>query len=188
MCLPAALAAVPALLSAAGGATTALTAASTAVSTVGAITAGIGQYQQAKASEQMARQQAQDALNRGDQAAADLAKEQSGYRGDQIAALAASGAEVDYGSANQIQQDTLMLQREDQRRLRDNARREAWGYSVEGAMQRSAAKGAVVNTVLTAGSTLLSGASKTYDSYKANRMTAPKSATAVRLSMPMGTN
>lgn len=174
MCLPAALAAVPALLSAAGGASTALTAASSVVSTVGAITAGVGQYQQAKAAEQMARQQAQDALNRGDQAAADLAKEQSGFRGRQTAALAASGVELGYGSADQIQQDTLSMQREDQRRLKDNARREAWGYSVEGAMQRSAAKGAIINTALTAGSTLLAGASKTYAGYKANKAPAGK--------------
>lgn len=175
---------------AASSVSTAMLAGSTAVSTIGAITAGVGQYEQAKAAEQMARQQARDALARGDQAAADLAKEQSGFRGQQIAALAASGAELGYGSADQIQQDTLMLQREDQRRLRDNARREAWGYSVEGAMQRSAAKGALINTALTASSTLLAGASKTYDSYKANRMTAPRSApqgaTGARLSMPMG--
>ena len=169
MCLPMVAAAIPA----------------TVASTVGAITAGIGQHQQAKAAEAAARTQAKDALARGDQAAADLAKEQSGFRGQQIAALAASGAEVGYGSASQIQQDTLMLQREDQRRVQENARREAWGYSVEGAMQRSAAKAAVVNTTLNAGSTLLAGASKTYDSYKVNKALTTSSP---RLSMPMGTN
>lgn len=195
MCLPMVAAAIPAIVgavgsaaSAAGGAATALQGAATVASTVGAITAGIGQHQQAKAAEAAARTQAKDALARGDQAAADLAKEQSGFRGQQIAALAASGAEVGYGSANQIQQDTLMLQREDQRRVQENARREAWGYSVEGAMQRSAAKAAVVNTTLNAGSTLLAGASKAYSGYKANRATGSTGATGVRLSMPMGTN
>lgn len=148
--------------------TTLLLAASTAISTVGAITSGVGQYQQAQASAKMADQQAKDALARGDQAASDLAKEQAGFRGQQRAALAANGVELDYGSADQIQQDTQTLQREDQRRLRDNRNREAWGYSVDGAMQRAAGKGALIGTAFNAGSTLLSGASKTYSSYKAN--------------------
>lgn len=173
---------------AAGGLSTNLLLAATAASTIGAVTAGVGQYQQSKAAEAAARTQAKDALARGDQAAADLAKEQSGFQGQQRAALAASGAEVDYGSADQIQRDTLLLQREDRIRLSENARREAWGYSVEGAMQRSAAKAAVVNTTLNAGSTLLAGASKAYSGYKANRATGSTGATGVRLSMPMGTN
>lgn len=171
MCLPAAVAAVPALLSAAGGTATVLQGAATAVSTLGAITGGVSAYEQARAAEGMARTQARDALTRGDEAAADLAKEQAVLRGRQRAALAASGVEVDYGSAGKIQDDTTAMQREDQRRLAQNAAREAWGYSVEAAMARASAKGAVVNTVLDAGSTLLAGASKTYASWKTNRKT-----------------
>ncbi len=152
--------------------TTMMLAASAAISSVGAITAGVGQYQQAQASAQMADKAAKDALALGDQQASDLAKEQGGERGRQTTALAANGVELDYGSAAQIQQDTLTLQREDQRRVRDNRNRQAWGYSVEGTMQRSAGKGALIGAAFNASSTLLSGASKTYTSYKAN--SAPK--------------
>lgn len=158
---------------AAGTAAAGLTAsqlllASTAVSTVGAITAGVGQYQQAQAASEAAAVQAKDAMARGDQAASDLAKEQASFRGQQRAALAANGVELDYGAAAQIQSDTLLTQREDQRRVRDNRNRAGWGYSVEGAMQRAAGRGALIGGALNAGSTLLSGASKTYASYKAN--------------------
>jgi hypothetical protein len=164
----AALSSAVAGASAAGLTASQLLLASTAVSTVGAITAGVGQYQQAQAASEAAAAQAKDALARGDQAASDLAKQQAGFRGQQRAALAANGVELDYGAAAQIQQDTLLTQREDQRRVRDNRNRAYQGYSVEGAMQRAAGRGALVGGALNAGSTLLSGASKTYASYKSN--------------------
>ncbi len=158
----------------AAGASTLLQGAATGVSALSAITGGISQYQQARTAEDMAKMRAQDALARGDEAASDLAKEQASLRGQQRAALAASGVEIDFGSAGKIQSDTASMQREDMRRLRQNARREAWGYSVEAAMADSAAQNAVISTVLNTGSTLLEGASKTWQGYKNNRPITPK--------------
>lgn len=120
--------------------------------------------------------QAQDAVDRGTQ-------EESRFRqgvklmvGSQRTGIAASGVDVGYGSAVDVQADAAYLGELDALTLRTNAAREAWGYKVQafntrrqamitrkegvqqaatGAAQQTAARiGAVGGAVLTGGSLL----------------------------------
>ena len=81
---------------------------------------------------QVADLQAKDALERG-------AEEESRFRigvrdlvGKQRTGFAASGIDVGYGSAVDVQADTAFLGELDARTIRTNAMREAWGFNVQG--------------------------------------------------------
>ena len=87
-------------------------------------------------------------------------REVSKLKGEQNAALAASGVELDYGSALDVAGDTADLAREDLAQIRQNSAMEAWGYRAEQKQQKAAARTAAITTVLDVGSTLLTGASK----------------------------
>lgn len=76
--------------------------------------------------------QAKDAVVRG-------AHDESRFRegvdqmiGSQRAGIAASGVDVNYGSAVDVQADTKHLGELDALTMRTNAAREAWGYQVQG--------------------------------------------------------
>lgn len=76
--------------------------------------------------------QAQDAIARG-------AEQESRFRqgvrvmvGSQRAGLAASGVDVGFGSALDVQADAAFLGELDALTIRTNAARESWGYNVQG--------------------------------------------------------
>lgn len=85
----------------------------------------------------VADQQAADALVRGQEAESLQRSQTRGMIGSQRAALAASGVDVSDGSAADVQADTAMLGELDARAIRNNARREAWGYQVQATNYRS---------------------------------------------------
>lgn len=133
--------------------------------------AGLADY-----NAQVADLQARDAVERG-------AEEESRFRigvrdlvGKQRTGFAASGIDVGYGSAVDVQADTAFLGELDARTIRTNAMREAWGYQVqgedlrrraviarmegqqaleEGRQRRSAARWGAVGTLVGAGGDLL---------------------------------
>lgn len=100
--------------------------------------AGIAQREAAESEAQLsdfnahvADAQAQDAVERG-------AEEESRYRtgvrdliGSQRTGFAASGVDVGYGSAVDVQADTAFLGELDALTIRNNAAREAWGFKVQ---------------------------------------------------------
>jgi hypothetical protein len=123
----------------------------------------------------LADAQAQDALQRGqvDESRQRMATRQN--IGSSRAALAAQGVDISSGSAADVQASEAGLGELDALTIRNNAAREAWGYTVEGINYRQqgklakfggqqAAAGYTANSY----SSLLSGAAQTYGIYQRN--------------------
>jgi hypothetical protein len=131
----------------------------------------------AKAEAKMAEQnkkytdaQAADAVTRGGEADIELRRKYAATRGKQVAGLAANGVALDEGSALSVLQDTDMFEQIDSQRTRNNARREEWGFKVQGAnyagnaaMSRTAAANIGSSSPYAIGGTLLSGAGEVSD-------------------------
>lgn len=106
----------------------------------------------------LARMQAEDAIDRGKTAVRDLKKQTKRLIGAQRAALAAQGIEVGDGSALDVQMDTAGQSAEDQLRIKNNAWREAYGYKTQavnyesqGNFARLAGRNKSRNTIMTTG-------------------------------------
>ena len=130
----------------------------------------------------IANRQAEDAIKRGDIAADEQRRKVSRIGGAQKAAIGASGVALDSGTALDIFGDTVAFGELDALTIKSNAKREAYGYQVqgmnfeaEGAMARTRGKNAQQASYIQAGSTLLGGAAQGGDMYyRANRPnTAP---------------
>lgn len=161
-------------------------AAGLAVSIIAAGVSGYGQMQQsksqqaqyraeakiAKQNQDIANAQAADAVKRGGEADIELRRKYASTRGKQVAAIASNGVALDEGSALSVLQDTDMFEQIDSGRVRDNARREEWGYQVQGvnyansaAMSRAAASNVGSAAPWAVGGTLLSGAGDVSDKW-----------------------
>lgn len=153
-------------VAAAGTAAAGLTTAqmiSLGLSAAGAATSAIGAYQQAKVAGDVAARnakiadlQAEDALRRGENEAAELRRRVAATKSAQRVSLAAKGLDLTYGTAADLQDQTDFFGESDVATVRTNARKEAWSrrsqstnFQAEALSQRP---------WLTAGSTLLAGA------------------------------
>jgi len=152
-----------------------LTIAATAVATVGKVVSSVGQSQQATYAAQVDQVNRNAAIDQGNQQQqnTDLAAQRR-YRdlaqtkGQQQAAMAANGVDINFGSALDVQQDTSARGAEDAAQIYragndklksiDNT---AWNYGADAAAQRSKASGALVDGAFGAISTALGGASQT---------------------------
>lgn len=74
--------------------------------------------------------QAQDTIERGDLEANQFRQQVRGAIGTQRTVQAASGVDVGYGSAVDVQADAAYLGKLDEVTIRTNAARQAWGYTV----------------------------------------------------------
>lgn len=137
-----------------------------------------GKYEQKvfETNAEVADMQAQDAIARGREA--EMRQRRAGHRliGSQRAALAAQGIEVDSGSALDVQKDTAGLSELDALTIRNNAAREAWGFTVQamdlrnqGRLARMGAKTQAQSLRNQSVSTLLSGASEMFSMYNNSR-------------------
>lgn len=124
-----------------------------------------GQASQAKANQAEANRSAADAIERGNIDQKQQYRKVSQQRGAQIAAMAANGIDVDFGSAADIIDDTNMFAQEDAMTLARNSRNETRGFQVQAAnfsneakSAKMAAKGALVKGAFDVGSTILGGA------------------------------
>ncbi len=100
-------------------------------SAMGSRSAGKAQQQLAEYNAKVADLQAADAITRGMETETRLRQGVRGMIGSQRVAFAASGQEVDSGSALDVQADTAALGELDAMTIRTNAAREAWGYKVQ---------------------------------------------------------
>lgn len=132
----------------------------------GGITA-YGQYQSGVANERLMKQnariadwQADDALDRGRQAEGRHRIDVRRTIGAQRARLAASGVEINDGSALDVQADTARLGELDALTIRNNAAREAWGYRVQATDLRARGEIAKMEGTYAAVGTLLSTGGK----------------------------
>lgn len=117
----------------------------------------------------LANMQAEDAIRRGDEEASRMLRQTRQAIGSQRAAMAASGIEIGYGTAKDIEVDTAVIGAENAQIIKNNAWREAWGYKVEGVNQSRQASltrmgGANQAQAQILGS-VLSGMDKGVDSY-----------------------
>ena len=158
MCIP--------VFAAVGTALGASTATAATVGTMAALSlasAGIsahGQYQQGKATQQTARNnaqlaeaQARDAQLRGEQQVQEVNRRAASLKAAQRASLAARGVDAGYGTAADIQDQTDFFAATDSATARSNAAREAWSLRNQATGYRTQADS--VNPGLTAGTSML---------------------------------
>lgn len=124
----------------------------------------------------LAASQSNDAQLRGQLEEKKSYQRTSQLLGQQRAALAANGVEVDFGSAADVQGDTKMLGREEASTIRTNTEREMRGYDIEstnytaqGKADRAAATGTIVSSLFNTAGTILGGVSQ------ANKLSAARS-------------
>jgi len=130
------------------------------------------QAQVAEQNRELARRQQADALQRGQVAEDNRRRVTAQQIGQQTAALAAQGTDLD-GSPTDILGDTAATGELDARTIRANAAREAYGYQVQGlgygntaALETTrAANSTYTPNYLGAGASLLSGASTLSDKW-----------------------
>lgn len=119
-----------------------------------------GNYQknQYDFNSKVAEMQAEDALQRGEQAVAISRKQIGATVGSQRTASAAQGVDVNSGSAVETQADTKYVGAMNAIMIRNNAWREAWGYKNQalgatfaGEFAKMSASNQAANTLLTGG-------------------------------------
>ena len=161
---------------------TALAIASTTLGVAGNLKEGQAARRQGMAENSLYQQnaafadvQAADALSRGNVEESQARGDTRRLMGSQRAALAAQGIDIGDGSAGDILDESNALGELDALTIRNNARREAWGYQVQawdlrtqGRNARDAGKAARSGARLQAGVTLLGGAADIYGAYKAD--------------------
>lgn len=121
-----------------------------------------------RVNERMSEMQAKDAISRGKEAEDRLRRDVKQLIGTQKSAYAAQGVDVGVGgdSASTVMADTAALGELDALMIRNNARREAFGFRMQGISQAGQAS-LNQNTARQQGyATLLSGAGSTFMTYK----------------------
>jgi hypothetical protein len=123
---------------------------------------------QARAEQQNARLvelQGEDAVRRGGREEEKFRRQLAIHQGQQRAVLAASGVDIDSGSAAELQEASLMEGEEDAAVIRLNAQREKWGFDMQAlnhrnaaSAARSAGKNAMTAGIVGGATSLLSGA------------------------------
>ena len=125
---------------------------------------------------QFAEDQAADAIARGKEAELRQRTATRQFRGSQRAGLGAQGIALDSGSALDVQEETVALGELDALTIRNNARREAYGYRVQAGDLRRQGQLAELSARNQAGAlrtasygTLLTGIGNTYSIYQASK-------------------
>jgi hypothetical protein len=149
-----------------------LTIAGTAVATIGAgysaLQANAQSRYQARVADQNAKLSAESARQEQDntrEAALQHYRKVAQLQGQQRAAMAAGGLDVNFGNAADLTADTELLAREDASRIYRQGAENVRGYDIEGSnyrgqarASRQAASGAIVGGIFEMGKTALGGA------------------------------
>lgn len=113
---------------------------------------------QYKINQQIATEQGAEAKSQGDIQAGNMAREGASEVAKQRVDAAASGADVNSGSALELQSDTNWQSNQNQITIKNNAWRTAWGYKtqaldygMQGDMAELAGQNTMNNTFLTGG-------------------------------------
>ena len=109
---------------------------------------------------QFAEMQARDAIRRGGKKVQNLNRQVAQLVGEQRAATAAQGVQLDTGSAADILESTKEMEAIDVTTIENNAWREAWGYKFQAQDIRGAANMNEIARKYQAKSTLLAGGMK----------------------------
>lgn len=118
----------------------------------------------AKANAQTQIEAAHDSVARGQDEASQFYRQVGRTKGDQIAAIAANGIDVGYGSAERVQDDTQRGADADANRMYYNQEQRTKGLYVdannfvaEAAAQRAKGKAALISSAFSAASSLMGG-------------------------------
>ncbi len=121
------------------------------------------QRQQYNINADLNDQKAKDAVDIGNKNANAISRKAAQIKGEQRVAAAASGVNVDTGSAGDLQSETTQMSEIDKMTTRVNAWRDAWGYKTaandmrsQGAMAYRSAQNDARSTMLTGGLQALS--------------------------------
>lgn len=152
----------------------ALAVAGAGLSAAGQIQGGLQASAQGRYESDMAKRNAaleiegyqEDRLAAQDQRR-DFWRKVGATKGQQVAAMAANGIDVGYGTAERIQLDTQQLSEEDARNLYKNQQQQQRGrlinasnYTAEAKAARQRGKSALIQSAFSAASTLVAGATQ----------------------------
>lgn len=139
-------------------------AAQAGMQMAGAMVQAYGQYQASRnqerilrQNEKLAKQQADDSINRGGIEAAYKGREYVQIIGKQRTAFAGKNIDPTSGSAAKVQVDTAEISMLDQMIIQNNAMREAWGYKVEAVNIRNQREAVAHQRRVSLATTLISG-------------------------------
>ena len=135
--------------------TTTLLVASSLASAGSSIAQGRGMRNAANFTTDQARRQAQDAIARGEEDVTRYEQDVAQLLGQQRAVTAASGVDVNTGTAADLKAQTERFADMDVATIRRNAEREAFGLRQSGEMQARGLRNQAAGAFLNAGSTLL---------------------------------
>lgn len=148
-------------------AATVAAAASAGVGAYSAVQQSKYQAKVAKANAKLESERVVSEIDRGSEERRNLARRFAAMRGEQRAAMAANGIDVDFGNAADLLGDTEQLYREDTSTSLTNQRDRIRGidinvanYRSEAAAAKSRATGQAIGGVLDVGSTILGGVGK----------------------------
>lgn len=134
---------------------------------------------QANFESQLATLQARDATARGEFSAEQREIQTNRTIGAQRAGEAASGIDANSGTAVDLQADEAKFGAMDAQQIRNNAAREAWGYTAQAGIGQITAANEAQGIKNQSYSTLLTGAVNTYGLYRdAHPGSGPKTTTA----------
>lgn len=137
-----------------------------AAGTIGGIVAN---ERAAARNRRMANRQAADVLALGEQAVSDYRLDAAQLFGQQRTAAAAQGLDVNFGSAKTIREQTEGIVETDIARIRENARREAWGIRTQARLDQQAARAQSLAAGVQLGGTLLAQAPDAWTRYIGGR-------------------
>lgn len=156
---------------------TIITIASAAVSAASSVMSGIGKSQQANYQAQindqnakLANEQAKDSIQNTNLEAQRRYRQLAQTQGQQQAAMAANGVDLNFGSPVNLQKDTAMIGAEDVGQIYKGGFQQtrghdisAWNYGSQAAADRAKAKGAMLEGIMGGLSSALGGAKQLSD-------------------------
>lgn len=139
--------------------------AGTAISAKSAIDQGNATNKIAQNNAVMAGYAAADAQRKGEEDAQAIQRKGAALKSSQRVSMAAKGLDLGYGTAGDLQEQTDFFAASDVATARTNAGNDAWRYRNQGQDFRSQGAAAKSNGMMSAGGSLLSGASAVSDKW-----------------------
>ena len=141
----------------------------TGVSAYGSYEAGQSQKEAAEYNAEVQHQAAKAEIQSGNIKAQEMRDKARRIAGTQAATFGASGLDTTSGTASDIISETRMFGELDALRAINNAERSAWGLNSQSELDLFQGRAAARGGMLSAGGTLLAGATRAYSDYKLTR-------------------
>lgn len=122
--------------------------------------------QQAKFNAKLLDVRSKQAIESGEIQATNLKKQAAATKGSQKAASAGSGVVTNFGSTQDVQNDTDLFSSINAEKIKNNAALEAWGYQVEKINVESKAKFSGLGAKNQQAATLLTGGAQILGAFK----------------------